>query len=39
MDTAKVFTNSHSQAIRLPKDYRVPDSEVFASVNPVSGAI
>ncbi len=29
MDTAKVFTNGHSQAIRLPKDYRVQDSEVF----------
>jgi antitoxin VapB len=29
LDTAKVFTNGHSQAIRLPKEYRVPDSEVF----------
>lgn len=29
MDTAKVFTNGHSQAIRLPKEYRVQDSEVF----------
>ena len=29
MDTAKVFTNGHSQAIRLPKDYRVQGSEVF----------
>jgi antitoxin VapB len=29
LDTAKVFTNGHSQAIRLPKDYRVQDSEVF----------
>jgi antitoxin VapB len=29
VDTAKVFTNGHSQAIRLPKDYRVQDSEVF----------
>jgi virulence-associated protein VagC len=24
-----VFTNGHSQAIRLPKDYRVQDNEVF----------
>jgi antitoxin VapB len=29
MDTAKVFTNGHSQAIRLPKEYRFQDSEVF----------
>lgn len=29
MDTAKVFTNGHSQAIRLPKEYRVQDNEVF----------
>jgi antitoxin VapB len=29
LDTAKVFTNGHSQAIRLPKEYRVQDSEVF----------
>lgn len=29
MDTAKVFTNGRSQAIRLPKEYRVEDSEVY----------
>jgi antitoxin VapB len=29
MDTAKVFTNGRSQAIRLPKEYRFQDSEVF----------
>lgn len=29
LDTAKVFTNGHSQAIRLPKEYRFQDNEVF----------
>ena len=27
--TAKVFKNGNSQAIRLPKEYRVATSEVF----------
>lgn len=29
MDTAKVFTNGRSQAIRLPKEYRFQDEEVY----------
>ncbi len=29
MDTAKVFMNGRSQAVRLPKDYRFEGSEVY----------
>ena len=29
MDTAKVFTNGGSQAVRLPKDCRFDDNEVL----------
>ncbi|MCK5736095.1 MAG: AbrB/MazE/SpoVT family DNA-binding domain-containing protein [Spirochaetaceae bacterium] len=29
MDTAKVFVNGRSQAVRLPKEYRFDDSDVF----------
>ena len=29
MDTAKVFTNGRSQAIRLPKECRFRDDEVY----------
>lgn len=29
MDTAKVFTNGRSQAVRLPKEYRFEGSEVM----------
>ncbi|MBP9501020.1 MAG: antitoxin [Candidatus Promineofilum sp.] len=29
MDTAKLFTNGRSQAVRLPKEYRFEGSEVF----------
>ena len=29
MKTAKLFTNGRSQAVRLPKDYRFEDDEVF----------
>jgi antitoxin VapB len=31
-DTAKVFTVGHSQAIQLPKEYRVQDSGVFVKM-------
>ena len=31
MDTAKVFTNGGSQAVRLPKNYRFDTSEVFVN--------
>jgi antitoxin VapB len=29
MDTAKLFTNGGSQAIRLPKEYRFEGTEVY----------
>ena len=29
MDTAKVFVNGRSQAVRLPKEYRFKESDVF----------
>ena len=29
MDTAKVFMNGRSQAVRLPKEYRFDDEEVY----------
>lgn len=37
--TAKVFTNGNSQAIRLPKAYRVDVSEMWISKNEVTGEI
>jgi antitoxin VapB len=29
MDIAKIFINGRSQAVRLPKDYRLDGSEVY----------
>lgn len=29
MKTAKIFQNGQSQAVRLPKEYRFEDNEVF----------
>jgi antitoxin VapB len=29
MDTAKIFKNGRSQAVRLPKQYSLPGSEVY----------
>jgi antitoxin VapB len=29
MDTAKLFTNGRSQAVRLPKEYRFESTEVY----------
>jgi len=29
MQTAKIFTNGRSQAVRLPKDYRFTGDDVF----------
>ena len=29
MDTAKIFKNGSSQAVRLPKEFRLPGTEVF----------
>ncbi len=31
MDTAKVFENGRSQAVRLPKDFRFKEDEVFVN--------
>lgn len=30
METAKIFINGRSQAVRLPKDFRFPGEEVYA---------
>ncbi len=37
--TAKVFTNGNSQAIRLPKAFRVNVEEMWISKNEVTGEI
>ncbi|MBS4098155.1 MAG: hypothetical protein KGZ83_15095 [Sulfuricella sp.] len=37
--TAKVFTAGHSQAVRLPKAFRVNVSEMWISKNEVTGEI
>ena len=37
--TAKVFTNGHSQAIRLPKAFRVDVDEMWITRNEVTGEI
>lgn len=29
MDTAKIFENGRSQAVRLPKEYRFKDNDVY----------
>ncbi len=34
MDTAKLFTNGKSQAVRLPKIYRFEGEEVFIKKTP-----
>ena len=31
MDTAKVFTNGRSQAVRIPKEFRFDSDEVFVT--------
>jgi len=31
MTTAKIFENGRSQAVRLPKEYRFDDDEVYVS--------
>lgn len=38
-DTAKVFTNGHSQAVRLPRAYRVNVEEMWISKNEATGEI
>jgi antitoxin VapB len=37
--TAKVFTNGHSQAIRLPKAFRVDVDEMWIDRNEVTGEL
>ncbi len=37
MDTAKVFMSGRSQAIRLPKEYRFDDEEVY--INKVGASV
>jgi len=37
MNTAKIFQNGRSQAVRLPKDYRFDEDEVF--IHKVGNAI
>ena len=37
--TAKVFSTGHSQAVRLPKAFRVNASEMWISKNEVTGEI
>ena len=37
--TAKVFTTGNSQAVRLPKAFRVSASEMWISKNEVTGEI
>ena len=37
METAKIFNNGGSQAVRLPKDYRFEDNEVY--INRVGNAV
>jgi antitoxin VapB len=39
LQTAKVFTNGRSQAVRLPLEYRFQTSEVFIRRNPISGDV
>lgn len=39
LQTAKVFTNGRSQAVRLPLEYRFDTAEVFIRRNPVSGDV
>jgi len=37
--TAKLFTNGRSQAVRLPAAYRFEGKEVFIRRNPVTGDV
>jgi antitoxin VapB len=37
--TARVFTNGNSQAVRLPKDFRLPSGPVFIRKDVVTGDI
>ncbi|MDR2925356.1 MAG: type II toxin-antitoxin system VapB family antitoxin [Azoarcus sp.] len=37
--TAKLFTTGRSQAVRLPKQFRFPGTEVFIRRDPASGEV
>ncbi len=37
--TAKVFVTGRSQAVRLPRDFRFAESEVFIRRDPVTGDV
>ncbi len=39
MDTAKLFSNGRSQAVRLPKQYRFEGTEVFIRRDPSTGDV
>ncbi|OYU46458.1 MAG: hypothetical protein CFE44_01960 [Burkholderiales bacterium PBB4] len=39
LNTARVFTHGHSQAIRLPKAFRVNVQEMWITKNEVTGEI
>lgn len=39
MRTARVFTNGNSQAVRLPKEFRLDTSEVFIRKDSATGDI
>ncbi len=37
--TAKLFQTGHSQAVRLPKAFRLPGDEVWVHKNEVTGVV
>jgi antitoxin VapB len=37
--TAKIFTNGRSQAVRLPANFRFDEKEVFVRRDPVTGDV
>ena len=39
MQTAKLFTNGRSQAVRLPAEFRFEGSEVFIHRDPLTGDV
>ena len=39
MDTAKLFTNGRSQAVRLPREFRFEGKEVIIRRDPVTGEV
>ncbi|KQP36198.1 antitoxin [Pseudorhodoferax sp. Leaf274] len=39
MQTAKVFVTGRSQAVRLPREFRFAETEVFIRRDPVTGDV